>query len=212
MAQICEPNHDPRANEGSTLLEIRERIDDIGEQIQEGVEDLAERISDGKEVIADFWVDFRSFVNQQSIIELAVGVIVGAAFGDLLNSLVEDILSPPLAFLNHDGSTLRNYFFVLKHGQTANMTYVTLAEAKADGATTENVGLFFERVLKFTTTAFALYWLIKAYTHFLRMLAPKRATPVPDVATKTVPYISSSVSGALVICIWKLLNVQVVDL
>lgn len=76
---------------------------------------------------------------------MGIGVLVGRSFGDLLDSFVNDILSPPFAFLNLHGNTFDNTYFVLIPGVSGNSSYITLADAMADGAVTENVGSFMEK-------------------------------------------------------------------
>jgi large conductance mechanosensitive channel len=105
------------------------------------------------------WVDeFRAFVMRGNVVDLAVGIIIGAAFTGVVNSLVRDILTPLLGLL-FGGLDFSNIFVTLK-GQTAP----TLAEAQKTGAVTWNIGLFLNAVFQFVIVAFAVFWLIKALT------------------------------------------------
>src|ERR1035441_259145 len=85
--------------------------------------------------------DFKAFIMRGSVVDLAVGVIIGAAFGSIVKSLVDDILMPPLG-LATGGIGFANKFIVLKDGAKAAAPYASLADAKAAGAVTMNYGLF----------------------------------------------------------------------
>ena len=113
---------------------------------------------------------FRDFVMRGNVIDLAVAVIIGAAFIKIVNSLVEDIIMPPIGLLlgNVDFS---NLFAVLKEGSKAAAPYATLAEAKAAGAVTLNYGLFLTTVVSFLIVAFVVYLLVRSVTR----LGPKKA-------------------------------------
>jgi large conductance mechanosensitive channel len=104
---------------------------------------------------------FRDFVMRGNVIDLAVAVIIGAAFTKIVNSLVEDIIMPPIGLLlgNVDFS---NLFAVLKEGSKTAAPYATLAEAKAAGAVTLNYGLFLTTVVSFLIVAFVVYLLVRS--------------------------------------------------
>ena len=99
--------------------------------------------------------EFREFALKGNVIDLAVGVVIGAAFGKIVSSLVDDIIMPPIGALvgNHDFS---NYFITLKGGH-----YETLAQAKAAGAATINYGLFVNALIAFLIVALALFLVIR---------------------------------------------------
>src|ERR1700752_3568236 len=99
--------------------------------------------------------EFKTFALRGSVVDLAVGVIIGAAFTTIVNSLVNDIIMPPLGFVL-GGIDFSNFFLVLK-----GAAYPTLDAAKAAGAVTLNYGLFFNALLKFLIVAFALFLLIR---------------------------------------------------
>ncbi|CAG8481664.1 36602_t:CDS:2 [Racocetra persica] len=83
---------------------------------------------------SNVWSDFKDFVHSRgNVVDLGVGIIIGAAFTIVINSFVSDIISPPLGLVIH-GSNLENYFIVLRPGKTPDATYNTPAEAQADGA------------------------------------------------------------------------------
>ena len=127
------------------------------------------------------WSDFKAFLMRGNVIDLAVGFVVGAAFGAIVKSLVEDVIMPPIGLVlgNVDFS---NLFVVLKEGAKAAGPYATLADAKAAGAVTVNLGLFLNSVLLFLITAFAVFLIVRAANR----LKPQEATAAPS--TKDCPY------------------------
>lgn len=114
--------------------------------------------------------EFKEFAIKGNVMDMAVGIIIGAAFGTVVKSLVDDILMPPIgmALGNVDFS---NLFIVLKDGAKGLAGYATLADAKADGAVTISYGLFVNSIISFIIVAFALFILIK------NMNRLKRAEP-----------------------------------
>ncbi|MEO6058069.1 MAG: large conductance mechanosensitive channel protein MscL [Gemmatimonadales bacterium] len=125
--------------------------------------------------------EFKAFAMRGNVLDLAVGIIIGAAFGAIVKSLVDDVIMPPvgLALGNVDFS---NLFVVLKEGAKAAAPYTTLADAKAAGAVTVNIGLFLNSVLLFLITAFAIFLIIRAANR----LKPQEAAAAPS--TKDCPY------------------------
>ncbi len=117
------------------------------------------------------WFDeFRAFIARGNVMDLAVGVIIGAAFGGIVTSLVKDIINPIIGlFLG--GVDFTNVFIPLngKH-------YETLELAKTAGAATVNVGIFINAVIQFVIMAFVIFWLVKAVS---RMYRPKPGTAPP---------------------------------
>jgi large conductance mechanosensitive channel len=101
------------------------------------------------------WQEFRTFVMRGNVIDLAVGIILGAAFTTIVNSLVNDIIMPPLGLLI-GGLDFSSFFITLKGG-----SYPTPEAAKAAGAVTLNYGLFINAVLRFVIVAFAIFILVK---------------------------------------------------
>ena len=99
--------------------------------------------------------DFKAFALRGNVIDLAVGVIIGAAFTGIVNSLVSDILMPPLGVLL-GGIDFSDFFLVLK-GPHAD----TLAAAKTAGAVTVNYGIFLNAIIRFLIVAFAIYLLVR---------------------------------------------------
>lgn len=129
---------------------------------------------------------FRDFVMRGNVIDLAVAVIIGAAFTKVVNSLVEDVIMPPIGMLlgNVD---FANLFVVLKEGAKAAAPYATVAEAKAAGAVTLNYGMFISTIVTFLIVAFVVYLMIRS----LARLGPKKAAP--EATTKDCPYCVSKI-------------------
>ncbi len=126
--------------------------------------------------------DFKEFAMKGNVLDLAVGVIIGAAFGKIVNSLVNDIIMPPIGLLvgRIDFSSL----FVDLSG-----THPTsLAEAKKAGAATLNYGLFINTVLEFTIVAFAVFLLVHQVNRWRRPAEVAAAPP-----TKDCPYCASAI-------------------
>src|SRR5579862_8531063 len=95
-----------------------------------------------------------------NVVDLAVGVIIGAAFGAIVKSLVDDVLMPPIG-LATGGIDFSNKFLVLKAGAKAAAPYASLAEAKAAGAVTMNYGLFINQAVAFLIVAFCVFMVVK---------------------------------------------------
>src|SRR5579863_7851409 len=119
--------------------------------------------------------EFREFISRGSVIDLAVGVIIGAAFTALVNSLVNDILMPPLGLLL-GGIDFSNFFITLKGG-----SFPTLDAAKAAGGVTINYGLFINAIIRFVIVAFAIFILVKQINRL------KREEPAPPAEPPEPP-------------------------
>ncbi|MCC7405561.1 MAG: large conductance mechanosensitive channel protein MscL [Bdellovibrionales bacterium] len=104
--------------------------------------------------------EFKEFAVKGNVIDLAVGIIIGAEFGKIVNSLVNDIIMPPIGLLI-GGVDFRNLFVTLKEGAATAAPYATLADAQKAGAVTLNVGQFMTAVLTFTIIAFAVFLLVR---------------------------------------------------
>jgi large conductance mechanosensitive channel len=124
--------------------------------------------------------EFREFAVKGNVVDLAVGVIIGVAFGAIVNSLVADIIMPPLGLLL-GGVDFKDFFVVLREGLKAPAPYATLADAKAAGAVTLNYGLFLNAVLNFLVVAWAIFLLVRAMNRLRRQqaVAPD-PVPVPS--------------------------------
>jgi large conductance mechanosensitive channel len=121
------------------------------------------------------WREFREFAMRGNVVDLAVGIILGAAFTTIVNSLVNDLIMPPLG-LAIGGIDFSNFFVTLKGG-----SYPTLEAAKAAGAVTVNYGLFINAVIRFVIVAFAIFILVRQINRLQRQEAKEApaAPPVP---------------------------------
>jgi large conductance mechanosensitive channel len=120
--------------------------------------------------------EFKEFIAKGNVVDLAVGVIIGAAFGKIVTSLVDDVIMPPIGKLL-GGVDFTNLFISLSGG-----TYKTLAEAKAAGAATLNYGLFLNAVVQFLIVAFVIFLLVRTINKLRKKEeeAPA-AEPVPTM-------------------------------
>ena len=121
------------------------------------------------------WREFRDFAMRGNVIDLAVGIIIGAAFTTIVNSLVNDIIMPPIG-LALGGIDFSDFFVTLKGG-----SYPTLAAAKAAGAVTVNYGQFINAIIRFVIVAFAIFILVKQINRF------KREEPAAEPAPSAPP-------------------------
>jgi large conductance mechanosensitive channel len=130
--------------------------------------------------------EFKEFAMRGNVVDMAVGIIIGAAFGTIIASLVSEVLMPPIGLLlgNVDFS---NLFVVLKEGKTIG-PYATVAAAKAAGAVTLNYGLFINTVVNFLIVAFAIFFLIRG----MNSLKKKEEAPAVP-ATKECPHCLSTI-------------------
>jgi len=132
--------------------------------------------------------EFKEFAMKGNVVDMAVGIIIGAAFGTIVTSLVNDVIMPPIGLLlgNVDFS---NMFAVLKEGAKAPGPYASVVAAKAAGATTINFGLFINTIISFLIVAFAIFLLIKAINQMKR----KEAAPPAEPTTKDCQYCLSKI-------------------
>lgn len=128
--------------------------------------------------------EFREFAMRGNVVDMAVGIIIGAAFGKIVASLVADVIMPPISILlgNVD---FTEWFITLSDG-----SYETLAAAQEAGAATLNVGLFINAIVNFVIIAFAVFLLIRAINQLKRK---EEAAPAPAPTTKDCPYCLSAV-------------------
>ena len=131
--------------------------------------------------------EFKEFAMRGNVVDMAVGIIIGAAFGTIVKSLVADIIMPPIGLLlgNVDFS---NLFIVLKQGATAG-PFATIAEAQKAGAVTINYGVFANTVISFLIVAFAVFLLIRA----LNKLQREEEAPPEEPTTKECPHCLSTI-------------------
>ena len=134
--------------------------------------------------------EFKEFAMRGNVLDMAVGIIIGAAFGKIITSFVSDILMPPIGLLL--GKVDFSSLFINLSGQT----FATLAEAKKAGVATINYGLFLNTVLDFLIVAFAIFLLIRQVNRMKREPAPAPAAPT----TKDCPYCFSAIPIPAVRC------------
>jgi large conductance mechanosensitive channel len=134
--------------------------------------------------------DFKAFIMRGNVIDMAVGIIIGAAFGTVVTSLVKDIIMPPIS-LALGKVDFSNLFALLKAGPTDKGPYLSLAQAQTAGAVTENYGSFVITVFSFLIIAVVIFLLIRAIMQMRsRAEAPKvEAAPT----TKDCPYCVSKI-------------------
>jgi large conductance mechanosensitive channel len=118
-----------------------------------------------------FLTEFRAFVSRGNVVDLAVGIIIGAAFTSIVNSLVKDIVMPPIGLIT-GGMDFSNIFVTLSGGE-----YATLADAQAAGAATLNIGLFLNACVNFLIVAFAIFVLVKQINRFKAKEEAKPTAP-----------------------------------
>ena len=123
--------------------------------------------------------EFRDFAARGNVVDLAVGVIIGAAFGKIVTSLVNDIVMPPIGLLIGQVD-FRNLYFSL-----GGQAYPSLAEAQKAGAATINYGLFLNTVLEFLIVAFVVFLMVKQINR-LRALTEAPAPPAPAATPEDV--------------------------
>jgi large conductance mechanosensitive channel len=123
--------------------------------------------------------EFKEFISRGSVIDLAVGIIIGAAFTAIVNSLVNDIIMPPLGLLL-GGIDFSNFFVVLKGDHLA-----TLKATQDSGAVAIAYGQFLNSILKFLIVAFAIFVLVKQVNRFMRKQEAAAPPPAPEVELLT---------------------------
>jgi len=123
--------------------------------------------------------EFREFAMRGNVVDLAVGLILGAAFGAIVTSFVNDIIMPPVGVLL-GGVDFANLFVLLKAGAKAPAPYESVAAAKAAGAVTLNIGVFINTIINFVLVAFAMFMLVKGMNAARRKTPPPPAEPPPQ--------------------------------
>lgn len=131
--------------------------------------------------------EFKEFAMRGNVVDMAVGIIIGAAFGAIVSSLVADVIMPPIGLLLGD-MDFTNFFAVIKKGSTPG-PFATLADAQKAGAVTLNYGLFITKVINFLIVAFAIFLLVRGINKFKRQQEAPPAVPT----TKECPHCYSTI-------------------
>jgi large conductance mechanosensitive channel len=138
--------------------------------------------------------EFKEFAMKGNVLDMAVGIIIGAAFGTLVASFVSDVLMPPIGLLlgNMDFSNL----YIVIHAGGVPGPYASLAQAHTAGAVTLNYGVFVDKVIAFLIVGFALFLIVRSMNRLKR----KAEAPVAAPVTKECPYCCTTVAIKAVRC------------
>ena len=139
--------------------------------------------------------EFKEFVLRGNVVDMAVGIIIGAAFGAIITSLVKDVIMPPIGLLL--GSVdFKDLFILLEEGSPVS-PYATLADAQAAGAVSINYGLFINAVISFLIIALVIFFLIR---NINRLRREEEAPPPAEPTTQQCPYCRSAIPLGAVRC------------
>jgi large conductance mechanosensitive channel len=133
--------------------------------------------------------EFKEFAMRGNVLDMAVGIIIGAAFGQIVNSFVQDVLMPPI------GRLIGHVDFSNRFVSLSGVHYDTIAAAKAAGAATLNYGLFLNTLINFLIVAFAVFLLVRQVNRF----GPKPA-PAAAPATRDCPYCLTAIPAKATRC------------
>ena len=141
------------------------------------------------------WQEFKKFAIKGNALDMAVGIIIGAAFGTIVSSLVGDIIMPPIGLIlgNID---FKNLFFVIKQGVAIAGPYLTIEDAQKAGAVTLNYGRFINTIITFLIVSFSIFLMIKGMN-----AAKKKEVEAPkDPVVKDCPHCATSIPIKAVRC------------
>lgn len=124
--------------------------------------------------------EFKKFIMRGNVLDMAVGIVVGAAFGSIVSSFVKDVIMPPIGLLL-GGIDFSNLFILLKQGATPG-PYLSLVQAQEAGAVTLNYGVFINTIVSFLIIALAIFIVVKQVNRF------KKAEETPPPSTKECPH------------------------
>ncbi len=136
----------------------------------------------------NFLTDFKNFISRGNVIDMAIGIIIGAAFGKIVDSLVKDIIMPPIGFFMGKVDFSNLYFQIYPLEEK----FDSLSAAQAAGAVTINYGQFLNTIISFIIVAIAAFILIKAITKLQKTIKTAEDA-AEDAATKTCPYCCSTI-------------------
>jgi large conductance mechanosensitive channel len=133
------------------------------------------------------WKDFKAFIMRGNVLDLAVAVVIGAAFSGIVKSLVDDVIMPPIGLILGKVD-FSNLFVVLRAGPKAPPPYTTPAIAKEAGAVTLNYGMFINNVIAFLIVAAAVFMIVRVVSHWYAKPAPATPTTKPcPMCTLSIP-------------------------
>ncbi len=132
--------------------------------------------------------EFKEFVIRGNVVDMAVGIVIGAAFGTIVKSLVADVIMPPIGLLL-GRVDFNNLFVVIRQGAETAGPYATLPEAQAAGAVTINYGTFINTIIAFLIVAFAIFLLIRQVNRLKR----KKEAPPAEPTTRDCPFCLTSI-------------------
>ena len=138
--------------------------------------------------------EFKEFAMRGNVVDMAVGIVIGGAFGTIIKSLVSDVLMPPIGLLM-GGVDFSNLFLTLKDAG-AGGPFHSLADAQAAGAVTINYGIFINNIISFIIVAFALFMVIRG----MNKLKRAEEAPPAEPTTKDCPYCQSTIAIKAVRC------------
>lgn len=141
------------------------------------------------------WSELKKFLLRGNVVDLAVGVIIGGAFGGIVNSLVNDVIMPPVGLLLGKVD-FKDLYLLLKSGEPA-APYATLADAQTAGAVTLNYGVFLNSVISFLIVGLAVFLLVRAVNHLVEKEEP--AAPA-EPSEKTCPFCATAIPVKAVRC------------
>lgn len=130
--------------------------------------------------------EFKEFAARGNVIDMAVGIVIGAAFGAITKSFVDDVLMPPIGMLL-GGVDFSNIFLVLREGAAAPGPYPSIAAAKGAGAVVLGIGVFFQTIINFLIIAFAVFLMLKSVNKL------KGPAPAAAPTTRDCPYCTMSI-------------------
>ena len=142
------------------------------------------------------WKEFKEFAMRGNVIDMAVGIVIGAAFGTIVKSFVADVIMPPIGLLlgNVD---FANLFWTIKEGAAAIGPYATVDAASKAGAVTINYGVFINTLISFLIISFSIFIVIRSIN---RMKKKQEEIPPEAPTTKNCPYCFEKVSLSATRC------------
>jgi large conductance mechanosensitive channel len=133
------------------------------------------------------WQEFKEFALRGNVVDIAVGIIIGAAFGTIVKSLVDDVIMPPIGLVL-GGADFSNFFLLLRPG-APGAPYASLADAQAAGAVTINYGVFLNSMISFLVVAVVIFFLIR----LMNRLRRDEGEAIEEPTTRDCPFCLSAI-------------------